>query len=892
MMEWFNILTARLRALFRRESVLRDIEEELRVHVEMETEMNIERGMAPDQARAAALKSFGALGRHTELGYDIRGGGWLEALWQDLRYGMRMMLKNPGFTTIAVLTLALGIGANTAIFTLFNAATLQPLAVKEPDSLVRLYTRRQGDDDYHTFSSPDYIDFRGVNNIFTELIAFGTFRTGLTVGTTEANEEAQVGGLLVSGNYFTTLGVKALIGRTLGLEDDRTPGAHPLVVLGHDFWQRAFGGDAAAVGKTIYLNHQPFSIVGVLPRDFHGTEIVVPDLFAPLTMQDILQSDRGLSQMRGIQWLNVIGRLKPGIKPEQAQAALNLRAEQISQAEARPDGKISVAVTAATLLSPSAQNLAVPIASLALIATGLVLLIACANVANLTLARAATRQKELAVRLALGAGRGRLVQQLLTESVLLALLGGVMGLVVARWCAALLLYVLHAPGEQAPYLNITPDWRVFSYSLSLSLLTGVAFGLAPALQQATNLDLTSAFKAGGATSGQPIRRSRLRSLLVVLQVAVSLMLLSGAGLLVRNLQRTETVDPGFETNKVIALSFNLQTHGYDNARAAVFQRRLTERLANLPGVASVGWALKVPLGRDMASTSVKTENAQSHPGDSATRIAANFISSGYFETLRIPILQGQDFSGQEEQAHNSAIINEAAALRLWPGEDPIGKRLYLGADMLRVIGVVRNTRSVYLGEEGLPILYLPLRSNLTTDLKILVRTTSAPQPLMAIAPNVVREIDPNIQCNSRRLSDNLETWIAPARLGAGLSSALGILALLLAAIGVYGVMAFLVGQRTHEIGIRLALGAERSDVLKLVIRQGMKLVATGIVFGLAGSAVLMQALARYLFVGLSATDPVAFVGVSLLLGLVTLAACYIPARHAIQIDPLVTLRHE
>ena len=750
----------------------------------------------------------------------------LTSFWNDIRYVARTLRKNPAFTAVAVLAIALGIGLNTGIFSVLNGIALRPLPVPGSTKIVSLFQFNRGLQSRHVHESENYFTwqeyqkYRDSNQVFSGLLAYDPFLS-VTLG---GDRPQQLMGQLTSCNYFDVLNESPVLGRSFAKSDCAVVGADNVVVLSHDLWRNTFGGDPAIVGRKIILNRQPFIVIGVAPPGFQGTEPVSVFFWAPLTMQPLL--DRGFNMAKeNTFWLALLGRTKPGISMDQVRADLGVIAGRIDQLS--PPRKTSVQIQTATLLSmPEERSFVATVGTVLLAAVGMVLLIACANVANLLLARTAGRRKEIAIRLSVGASRGRLIRQLLTESLLIALLGGALGSLIAVWSfGGILRFVIaHLPHE-FPLLsvNVGPDLRVLGFSLALTLLTGIVFGLAPALQ-ASRPDVNTALKDSGAGGTQAGAGGFLRHTLVAAQVAVCMVLLIAAGLLLRGLYVAQTIDPGFRMQNVASVSFDLQGQGYDDQRAALFQRDLLQRLAGLPGVDAVAQAGEIPLSNNHRGTSFSLPG---QPGDHG--VEYNEVSSDYFSLLEIPIVRGRNFTQIETRTGAPVVIlNEDTARRLWPTQDPVGQIIkWDGERNVDVIGIAKDAQIAHLAKSSETYAYLPAGPKEQMHLKLLVHGTDGFGSMAKGIRAAIHSLDPDLVADVTRLEDNLEAWRIPSRIVAILAGSLGALGMLLACIGVYGVVSYAVSRRVREIGIRMTLGANAREVKRLILRQAMWPVVIG-----------------------------------------------------------------
>jgi macrolide transport system ATP-binding/permease protein len=810
----------------------------------------------------------------------------MENLVKDLRYAFRSLVKRPGFTIVAVLTLALGIGINTTVFSLANSVFLRQLPVASPQNLVWIFSDRENSTSY-----PEYLEYQQQTELFDGVLAYEW--VGLNLGSNGQSERVE--GTLVSSNYFDVLGVKPELGRTFLPDDDKAP----VAVISHNLWQRRFNGDASVVGKSMVLNGVQFTIVGVAPRDFVGAEEAFPrQVWIPLMMQaSVRPSPAGTLNNRNARTLNVMARLKNGVTLRQAQAGMNVVAGRLAQSYPDSTRNFQIALYTAGNGRPAFRAMLKPVTQILLGVVALVLLITCANVANLLLARAAHRRKEVAIRLTLGATRTRLIRQLLTESILLAVAGGLAGLILNFWLVNLLTAL--KPSVPLPVnVEFHTDWRVLSFTFLLSVVAGIVFGLVPALQ-ASKHDLVPALKDHSQQLGERRRLFSLRNALVIGQVALSIVVLIGAGLFLRSLNHARAIDPGFDADHILTLSFNTAAQKYDATKAQQFYQQMSNRVQALPGVQSVSLAQSAPLSffySPAFSSPVVVEGHEPAHGENPPFVGNNTIGPNFFRTLGVPLLSGREFTdGDREGAPRVAIVNETLVRDLFPNTNPIGQRLRVLSrqpSSWEIVGVVKDSKYRSLGEDSTPYIFLPYLQNPQPVMALHVQTNGSPKELAAAVRREVQALDPNLPAfNVMSLADNIDISLFPARFGAVLLGVFGFLALLIASIGVYGVMSYGVSERTHEMGIRMALGARGIDVLRLVISQGMWLALIGVAIG-AGLAWGVTRLVKSYLYDVSVTDPLTFIGIAFLLMGVALLACYVPARRATKVDPLESLRYE
>lgn len=877
----------------RRKRMLERLDEDIRDHLERETQDNIDRGMSPEDAHYAALRKFGNVARVKEQTHEVWSIAWLEQLLQDIRFGTRTLWRSPGLTVAAVLAIALGVGINVGIFSVLNGLALRLLPVPRAQEIVSidqtLHFRGQGDRSVHNnpgwFSYSEYLEYRDHNDVFSGLVAYEPY-----VDATLADGNVrQILGTAASCNYFDVLTEHPARGRGFVDSDCVSFGANAVAVVSDELWRGRFGADPSLVGKKIVLNRTSYTVIGIARPGFTGTEPIPSAFWVPLTMQEALEPGQDRLSNDNMSWLAMLGRTRPGVTIEEVRANLGVIAGRIDQRH--PGRTTSLAIHTATFFSsPVERQLLIPVASVVLAAFALVLLIACANVTNLLLARASVRQKEIALRLSLGAGRWRLVRQSLTESLLLSLTGGALGSIIAFWSFIRVtrFVVNHLPHDFPPFaVNVAPNMHVLAYALLLTLFTGIAFGLAPALRS-SRLDLNSSMKADGMPSGSGKRSGRfLLNTLVGSQVAVCMVLLLAAGLLLRGLYYAQTVDPGFEIKGVATTFLDLGKQGYDQPHATQFMMRFRERLRGLPGVMEVAQAECAPLSHDFSVAHFTV------PGRAdKVAIEYNHVSPNYFSLTGIPIVRGRSFTPEEKRDTPGIIVTESTAHRLWPGQDPLGKMLRESSGREdAVIGVAKDAQVAHLGELNTSYLYFPSGPEDDSRSYVLVRYATGFGDVAKSIRDAAQSIDPNVAIDVTRLEDYLEVWRAPSRIVAGLSGTLGVLALLLCSIGVYGMVSYSVSRSVREIGIRMALGANKTNVMSHVLWQAMRPVLIGAAVGVALCGAVSGVLSSMMF-GLGTHDPIAFVSVPLFLLAVAAIATLIPARRAMQVDPIVALRCE
>ena len=869
----------RWRALTHKQELDDQLDDELRFHLDRDIEQNIKNGMTPNDARNAALKAFGRLDQSKEECRDARGVGPLENTLRDISYSVRVLLKSYAFTIVVVLTLALGIGANTAIFSFANGILLRPLPYPQSDRLAVVdETALKRGVDSMSVSYPNFLDWREQNTVFEDIgLHFGTSRFALS----GAGEPVELRGSRITQGLFEILRVAPQLGRTFTADEDR-PDQDAVVILGHDLWQKNFGGDPNIVGQKIVLSNRSRTVIGVMPRGFRFPE--VSELWVPLalTPQMFTRTDHGL---------NGVARLKDGVTFAAAQAEMDNIAARIEQQNPVTNEGLGVRVTSLH------DNLAGDYREALLILLGVVgcvLLVACVNVANLMLARATARQKEFALRAALGASRWRIVRQLLVESLLLAVVGGALGFALSLWALHLLLNAI--PIQLPFWMDFGIDLRVLGFTLGITLLTGLIFGAVPALQT-SRVDLNDTLKEGGRGSGG--FRGRSRSALVVTEIAMSLVLLVGAGLMIQSFLRLRSVNIGLDTKNLFTATVLLPRAKYTAPEQRTgFFKQLVERMRNVPGVQAASATGTLPLSGSNWGRSLTVEGYPVMSVGQAPMIQHTVVTPDYFRTMGITLLAGRDFTDSDTaDGPKVTIVDERLARHYWPNESAVGKRVRFGPPednepWHTIVGVVRSVRHQRMQEDTRESVYLPHQQIPVGGLTVVARTTLDPHDVTAAIRNEVKQLDRDQPVSEiATMEEVVAESIWQPRLYATLFAVFAGGALILALIGIYGVMAFLVQTRTHEIGVRMALGATARDVFKLIVGRGMKLTIVGVVIGIAGAIAFTRLMHSLLF-NTSATDPFVFIGISVLLSVAAFLACYIPARRAARVDPLIALRYE
>jgi predicted permease len=872
------------------------LEKELRFHLDEHTSELIAAGLNPAEARRQALISLGGPEQVKEECRVARGTRWLEDLWQDFRYALRMLYKSPEFTLVAVLALGLGIGANTAIFSVFNGMLWRPLPVKDSQQLVRINSKGRDIAFPLPLSYVDIQDYSQLKTVFAGIVGF----TPSPVNFGAQGRPERAWAEIVTGNYFSVLGIEAAGGRTFAPDEGWIAGKDFVIVLSYKFWQKRFGGNSSIIGQSVEVNNHAFTVIGVAPEKYRGAYYFLePDFYLPITaLPTIDPSSADVLTNRGATSLRALGRLQPGVTPEQAMAAaqpIDRRLEQnfpdshkgltllvLPELQARPEPGLGGFMSTAMIVF--------------MLLVGLVLLIACANVANLILARANGRRKEFATRVALGASRWRLARQLLTETVLLSVFGGILGVLFARW-AGVALTSIHMPTDIPLHLfDLRLDWHIFAFAFLAAMLTGVIAGLLPSLQ-ASRTNLADTLKAGGRSGGGSAGHHRFRNALVISQVAVSLLLLACAGLFIRSLQNSLHVDMGFRVDHTLMMNVDLGLQGYSEERAQQFYTQIAERVRALHGVRDAAVASNVPMGYGNSSVSIFPEGRAIEDKNKPETSLDDRVQPGYFRTAGTPVIQGREFTEADTAtAPKVAIINEFFAKKMWPGENPLGKsfRTEKNGPPIQVVGLTHIGKYLFLYEPPQTYVYFPLAQRYSSSATIFVHSVSDPAQLASAVREQISQLDAGLPVFGVTTMDAQVQYgppLLPARLGAMLVGAFGLLGLVLAAVGVYGVVAYSVSQRTQEIGIRTAMGAQRGNVLALVLKQGMTMAGIGTAVGLVLSLLLFGGLSRVLY-GVKSFDPVTLSSVSVLLLGVAFIASYIPAVRATHVDPVVALREQ
>jgi macrolide transport system ATP-binding/permease protein len=882
-----RVLFSRLSGLLRKGSLERDMDEELHFHLQMEIAENLRKGMAPEAARSAALRRFGGVAQIKETWRETHSLPVFQVLWQDLRFGFRMLRRSPGFSILAILCLTLGIGATAAVFSWIEGILLRPFpAVAHQERIMAVAGTDRGVPGHTDVSWPDFVDFQKSCRLFDSFIVDRITGTTLSIGDRAQRAIASV----VSANYFEALGVRPILGRGFEPDEDFGRNAHPVTVISYQMWQERFHGDRGIAGKTQMLNGMPHTIIGVAPKGFLGTFVGwAMQFWVPASMQERFDPGGYKLEDRGARWIEGFVRLKPGVTPEQAQAEISAVAGRLETAYPSTNRGRGIRLYPLWQTPFNNAGALLPTLEIALAVVVFVLLIACANVGNLLLVRAFGRRHEMTVRLAVGAGRGRLLKQLLTEGLILSTLAAGGGLIVANWCRNLLVLLLPARGGVSMTLPGEIDGRVLALSAGVCLFSTLLFGLVPAIQT-SKIDLASALKAesGGVVGGRG--RGLVRSCLVLVQVALSFVLLVGAGLLFQSLRGIQNTSPGFSTHNVLTTWVDLVAAGYDAGRTRNFQDELIDRLQSLSGVESAAFVRIAPFSyRSYSSAPIAVDGYETTPGQQPTA-DFNEIGPAYLATMGIPLVAGREFTrADNETAPLVAVVNEAMASQYWPGQDPVGRRLEVKGRPMLVAGIAKMSKYRNLQETPKPFFYLPMRQS-SAGLNLMIRTSMSLETMAKAVAREVRAIDANLAPGEViAMQEQVDRTTSVQRMAVTFLGVFGGLALLLAAIGLYGVMSYAVSQSKRELGLRMALGAGSSDLLRLVMSQGLALTAGGLVLGTAAALALTRLIVGLLY-KVSPHDPLAFGSAFVVMTAASLAACFLPAWRATRTDPGRALR--
>jgi macrolide transport system ATP-binding/permease protein len=888
MRDSFRTFLQRLAALFRRRRLENDLDDEFRSHLEMSIDVNLRKGMTPAAARREALRSFGGLEQTKELYRDQRGLPMIETTLQDLRFGLRMLRRSPGFSALAILCLTLGIGANAAVFSWIEGILFRPYrAVTHQEQLLALAGTARGEPGHTAISWPDFADLQRNCTLFDAFFVSKIMGTTLSIG-----DRAEVTtGSIVSANYFDAIGVHPILGRGFEPGEDTGRNAHPLTVISYQLWKGRFKGDLQIIGKTQRLNNVVHTIVGVAPEGFYGTFVGwAMQFWVPASMEEIFESGGYKLEDRGARWIEAYVRLKPGVTRQQAQQEISAVAQRL-EAE-YPDTNRGRGIQLWPLWQTPFNNAGtlLPTLEIMLAVVVFVLLIACANVGNLLLVKSFARRHEMTVRLAIGASRGRLVKQLFTEGLILSALGAAGGLLVANWCRHALVLLFPARGGVAMHLPGEIDWRVLALSAGVCLITTLVLGLVPAFQTG-KIDLAGALKSDSVGVVGGGGRAWVRSGLVVIQVSLSFVLLVGAGLLLQSLQKIRTTSPGFSTHGVLDTAVNLVSAGYDAPRAQTFQDELLDRVKALPGVESAVFARMKPLSYGSYSSTPVAVDGYQPPPEEQPIVEYNEVGPDYFTTLGIPLLSGRQFTRvDDEKAALVAVVNETMAAQYWRGRNPIGERVQVKGRWMRVVGMAKDSKYQSVRETPKPFFYVPLRQNFSRGVGLYIRTPLSPETMASALMREVHALDGNLALYEViTLQEQVDRSTSPQMVAVTLVGILGGLALLLAAIGLYGVMSYAVSQSTRELGLRMALGAGASNLLRLVLSRGLALTAGGVALGTAVALGLTRLLGNLLY-KMSPRDPLAFGSAFVIMTIAALVACFLPAWRATRTDPARALR--